>query len=172
MCVKPLLKNKWLSPKSPELNRTFRGLASRITWVMEAGGRTGLKGASSVPEGCCSLTFIVYRISRTDTREKRQQEPLHCGIPNLWKLSSASLMWTINTAHAAADALTVISQRFSPLAQQPATQRSWRAAGLCYRWTPPSLLYLLCLLDNLWQSAAQHGSRFCHMQSPGTRDLQ
>lgn len=48
------------------LSPTLRGLASSITWVMEAGGRIGLKGASSVPEGCCNLTFIIWRISRAD----------------------------------------------------------------------------------------------------------
>lgn len=37
---------------------TFIGLASSITWVMAAGGWTGLNGESSVPEGGCNFTFI------------------------------------------------------------------------------------------------------------------
>lgn len=37
---------------------TFAGLASSMIWVMEAGGRMGLKGASSAPDGGCSFTFI------------------------------------------------------------------------------------------------------------------
>lgn len=37
---------------------TFVGLASNIIWVMEAGGRIGLNGASSVADGGCSFTFM------------------------------------------------------------------------------------------------------------------
>jgi len=29
-----------------------------MIWVMEAGGRMGLKAASSVPDGGCSFTFM------------------------------------------------------------------------------------------------------------------
>lgn len=31
-----------------------------MIWVMEDGGRMGLNGASSAPDGGCSFTFIVW----------------------------------------------------------------------------------------------------------------
>lgn len=42
------------------MSPTFVGLASNMIWVMEAGGRMGLNGASSVPDGGCSFTFIDW----------------------------------------------------------------------------------------------------------------
>lgn len=42
------------------MQRTFVGLASNIICVMEAGGKMGLNGASSVADGGCSLTFIDW----------------------------------------------------------------------------------------------------------------
>lgn len=45
---------------------TISGLASSMTWVMAAGGKMGLKGARSVPEGGCSLTFIDWQGGRNE----------------------------------------------------------------------------------------------------------
>lgn len=48
----------WLGPFNVMTSPTFAGLASNMIWVMEAGGRMGLNGARSVPDGGCSFTFI------------------------------------------------------------------------------------------------------------------
>ena len=37
---------------------TLSGLASKMTWVIAAGGRMGLNAASSVPDGGWSLNLI------------------------------------------------------------------------------------------------------------------
>lgn len=68
---------------------------------MAAGGRTGLKGASSVPEGDCSFTFIIWRIGRTN-------HPWVKHLPN-W------ILLNINTQCVASYVVTVISQRYSRL---------------------------------------------------------
>jgi hypothetical protein len=40
-----------------------------MTCVMEAGGRVGLKGGSSVPDGGCSFTFMDWRTRRGGVKE-------------------------------------------------------------------------------------------------------
>lgn len=49
---------------------TFIGLASSMTWVMAAGGWTGLNGESSVPEGGCNFTFIDWRQKKRSSFEE------------------------------------------------------------------------------------------------------
>ncbi len=52
---------------------TLRGLASSMTWVMDAGGRMGLKGAISVPDGGWNFTRIDWHKHNTTQGQVKVQ---------------------------------------------------------------------------------------------------
>lgn len=61
-----------------------------MTCVMAAGGWMGLKGASSLPEGCCSLTFIICKISKPG-RDRQQPTSITFKNSNLNMFTSVTM---------------------------------------------------------------------------------
>lgn len=84
---------------------------------MAAGGWMGLKGANSLPEGCCSLTLIVYELAEQTTTDL-----INISVPideQKRQLAGADR------------GAEVAARRPLPWARRPAGAHPSPAAGLC-----------------------------------------
>lgn len=137
---------------------TLRGLASSMTWVMDAGGRMGLKGAISVPDGGWSFTPIDYHKQHNTRVIKHVPRNLISHFILKWMLwiGSAETLkywfkWTIHVKSLCKSVLAV--EEVVPWAQLLAALCFVRVTAPCWATTPPWPGRPVDLADSPSQSA-------------------